>query len=160
MTKPKSSRGSKVPDINDKLVQALDHGRYRDEVLARIPYEDQEPVHQPSGVAPMPRQTIQGIPVTTAPFTPSKRVRPHTADLLNQGHGIVLAELMRLSKIAEVAGGDGLNPQQSKQLGIYVDSLGKLLRMEREEAKRDDPTEMNDAELLAAVEKAKRLLNG
>lgn len=160
MTKPKSARGSKIPDINAKLVEKLDHGRHRDEVLLRIPHDPEASPLQPSGVVPMPIQTVQGIPVTSAPFTPSKRVRPHTADLLNQGHNIVLSELMRLNSLAEVESGDGLNPQQSKQLGIYVDALGKLLRMEREESKRDDPTDMTDAELLAAVEKAKRLLNG
>lgn len=150
-------RGKPWEANEDKILDRVDRG------FAGAVDQIKEGLYTPEPDPPqtshtLTRDVIKGIPVSSAPFTPNRRVRPHTADLLSLGHHIILDELMRLREKSE--SGEGLTPAETKQMEGYVRSLKDLMKMERDEARANDPSQMSDEELMAEAKKILKLKGG
>lgn len=84
------------------------------------------------------------------------RLKPHLATMLADAY-TVIAETFRISR-DKVMSGEMLDSEERAAFVKFTDAFTKLAKEEREQEKRDDPAKLSDTELVALVEKAKKIL--
>lgn len=95
--------------------------------------------------------------VTRGTFKPSVRLKPHINELMDSAYHTLQDQLGRLRERSEA--GAVLDGKEVRKFAALVDSVAKLARVERENAKAFDPSTLDDKELLEYTEKAMKLLN-
>lgn len=87
---------------------------------------------------------------------PTLRKRPHINTLLGDAYSILYAELRALMDKQD--SGQPLDGKDTAKFHKLTDALAKLAREEREQEAKVDPAALDDAALLAYVDRAREVL--
>ncbi len=94
--------------------------------------------------------------VTTPEYKPSAKVKPHINTLLESAYHTLMDQIRKMQQKSEM--GIEFDDKDTRKLGTLIDSMTKLAREEREQAKAFDPGALDDEDLLFAAKKAAKLL--
>lgn len=122
----------------------------------------QECLNDVSGPPQLVSKPLPATVVRRSPIQPRKgqkptiRVKPHIGTLLWDSYTVLAHEIRRLKEKAE--SGEALNQEEARRLHKHIESLARLASEERKQEAGTNTEELDDAELLALSDKAKKVL--